>query len=48
MCLLNRKLGGEEVEGVGVMKDEQLQLEELEVSHTLGGSGRCYGTVKHT
>ena len=28
-------LGGEEVEGVGVMKDEELKLEEIEASHTL-------------
>ena len=26
-------------EGVGVMKDRELNLEEVEVSHTLGGSG---------
>jgi hypothetical protein len=26
------------VEGVGVMKDEELKLEEIEVSHTLGGA----------
>ena len=31
-------LGGEEVKGVGVMKDEELQLDEIEVSHTLGGT----------
>jgi hypothetical protein len=31
------KLVGEEVKGVGVMKDEVLKLEEIEVSHTLGG-----------
>ncbi len=31
------KLVGEEVKGVGVMKDEELKLEEIEVSHTLGG-----------
>jgi hypothetical protein len=30
-------LVGEEVKGVGVMKDEDLKLEEIEVSHTLGG-----------
>jgi hypothetical protein len=28
-----------EVEGVGVMKDKELKLEEIEVSHTLGGVG---------
>ena len=27
------------VEGVGVMNDEDLKLEEIEVSHTLGGEG---------
>jgi hypothetical protein len=35
-------IGGEEerkVEGVGVMKDEDIKIEEIEVSHTLGGSG---------
>ena len=26
-------------EGVGVMKDEEIKLEEIEDSHTLGGSG---------
>ena len=31
------KLVGEEVKGVGVMKDEELKLEEIETSHTLGG-----------
>ena len=31
------KLVGKEVKGVGVMKDEELNLEEIEVSHTLGG-----------
>ena len=51
MCLLQRikrKLGGEEVEDVGVMKGEDLKLEEIEASHTLGGSGRCYTDVIHT
>jgi hypothetical protein len=28
---------GEEVKGVGVMKDEEIKLEEIEASHTLGG-----------
>ena len=31
------KLVGEEVKGVGVMKDEELQFEEIETSLTLGG-----------
>ncbi len=31
------KLVGEEAKGVGVMKDEELNLEEIEASHTLGG-----------
>ena len=35
------KLGGEDVEGVGGMKDEALNLEEIEVFLTLGGTGRC-------
>jgi hypothetical protein len=30
------------------MKDEELKPEEIEVSHTLGGSGRCYVDVTHT
>jgi hypothetical protein len=30
-------LVGDEVKGVGVMKDEDLKVEEIEVSHTLGG-----------
>ncbi len=29
----------------GVMKDEELKLEEIEDSHTLGGAGRCYAAV---
>ena len=29
------KLVGEEVKGVGVMKDEEMKLEEIEASHTL-------------
>jgi hypothetical protein len=28
------------VKGVGVMKDEELKLEEIETSHTLGGYGK--------
>ena len=31
------KLVGKEVKGVGVMKDEELKLEEIEVSLTLDG-----------
>ena len=31
---------------VGVMKDEELKLEEIEVSHTLGGL-RCLGCHIH-
>jgi len=30
------------------MKDEDLKLEEIETSHTLGGEGRWYADVKHT
>ena len=30
------KLVGEEAKGVGVMKDEEIKLEEIESSHTLG------------
>ena len=29
----------EEGKGVGVMKDKELKLEEIEVTHTLGGAG---------
>jgi hypothetical protein len=36
-----RKIVGEEVKGVGVMKDEDLKLEEIESSHTPGGYRRC-------
>ena len=32
---IKRKIVGGEVKGVGVMKDEDLKLEEIEVSHTL-------------
>ena len=42
------KIGGEEVKGVGVMKDEELKLEEIEVSHTLGGTEMSYVVVIHT
>jgi hypothetical protein len=31
------KVVGEEAKSVGVMKDEELKFEEIEVSHTLGG-----------
>ena len=31
------KIGGEEVKGVGVMKEEELKIEEIEASHTQGG-----------
>ena len=32
------------------MKDEELKLEEIEASHTLGGYRRCkyYSTVRYT
>ena len=45
-----RKLVGEEVKGVGVMKDEELKLEEIEASLTLGGYRRCicYSAVRYT
>ncbi len=41
---------GEEVKGVGVIKDEELMLEEIEASHTLGGCRRlrCYSAVRYT
>jgi hypothetical protein len=28
--------GGKKVEGVGVMQDKEVKLEEIEASHTLG------------
>ena len=36
--------------GVGTMKNEDLKLEEIEVSHTLGGYRRCrcYSVVRYT
>jgi hypothetical protein len=34
-----RARGARKVEGVSAMKDEVLKLEEIEVSHTLGGAG---------
>ena len=39
MCLLQRikrNLVGEEVKGVGVMKDDEAKFEDIETSHTLG------------
>ena len=30
------------------MKDEEVNLEEIEDSHTLGGVGKCYDVVIHT
>jgi hypothetical protein len=45
---IKRKLVGEEVKGVGVMKDEEFKLEEIEVSHTLDGAGRFNVAVIHT
>ena len=35
-------------EGVDVMKEKELKLEEIEDSHTLGGVGRCNVVVIHT
>ncbi len=47
---IKRKLVGQEVKGVGVMKDEEVMLEEIETSHSLGGYRRCrcYSTVRYT
>ena len=44
------KLVGEEVKGVGVMKDEEIKIDEIEVSLTLGGLRRLrwYSTVRYT
>jgi hypothetical protein len=39
------KLVGEEVNGFGVMKDEELKLTEIEDSHTLGGFERVDSTL---
>ena len=41
---------GEETKGVGVTKDEEIKVEEIEVSHTLGGYRRCrcYSVVRYT
>ena len=36
------------VSGVSVMKDEDLNLEEMELYNTLDGSGRYYVTDIHT
>ena len=51
MCLVSRikrNLVGEEAKGVGVMKDEEIKIEEIESSHTLGGTGRWSSPVIHT
>ena len=48
LLLIQRKVGGEEVEGVGVMKDEEIKIQEIESSHTLGGTGRWSSPVIHT
>ena len=40
MCVFIKvkwKLVGEEVKGVGVVKDEEIKIEEIESSHTLDG-----------
>ena len=34
---INRKVVGEEVRGGGLMKYEELKLEQIEVPHTVGG-----------
>jgi hypothetical protein len=39
MKRIKRKLGGEEVEGVDVMKDDELNLEEIDMRER-GGVGR--------
>ncbi len=33
------------MEGVGIVKDEELNLEEMEASLTIGGAGRGYVAV---
>ena len=41
MCLfqrIKRELRGRKVEGVGVVKDKEVKCEEMEASHTLGGT----------
>ena len=42
MKRIKRKLGGEEVEGVGVMKDEEIKFEEIE-----GGTRRVIRRVQN-
>jgi hypothetical protein len=46
---IKRNLVREEVTGVGVMNDEEIKLEEIETSHTLGGYRRCrfYSVVQY-
>ena len=36
--------------GIGVRKDEELKVDEIEVSHTIGGYRRCrcYSAVRYT
>ena len=34
--------GGRKVGGIGVMKDKELKLKEIEASHTIGGSGESH------
>ncbi len=45
----NEDYGWRKVDCVGVMKDKEIQVEEVEVSHTLGGSGegRVHGWGKY-
>ena len=48
--ITDKAKGSRGAKGVGVMKDEQLMLEEIEVSLTLGGYRRCrcYSDVRYT
>jgi hypothetical protein len=50
MDKVKARIVGEEVKGVGFMKDEEIKLEEIESSHTLGGYRRCryYSVVRYT
>jgi hypothetical protein len=47
---ISRGGGLQEVIGVSVMKNEELKLEEIEASLTLGGYRRCryYSPVRYT
>ncbi len=39
VCIIKRRVGRGKVEVFGATKDEELKLEEIKTSHTLGGAG---------